>query len=77
MRSSQVTRLGEWSEVLGRDDVARIKARAKRGGPFAYAVARPGLPPAFVLVAEDDAAMQALVKRFAALESVHAGVLTD
>lgn len=77
LRNSRISSLRDWKEILTRNAITGIEARAKRGDAFAYAVIEPKAPPVFVLVAKDDLAMQALVKRFAAAPSVHPGVLTD
>jgi hypothetical protein len=65
--------LDKWSGVVDDKTLRGLRAEAKKGKPFVWMTRRPKAGPLFVLVAPDDAAMNALVGRFAQLTAFHEG----
>ena len=77
VRSADLAALDRFGHVLGRRAATDVRALARRSTSFAFASTEPGQPTTFVFVAPDAKALKALLARFAAVPTMHAGLLTE
>lgn len=77
MKRADIAAIAGWKTILSPSTLAEVPAVARKHASFAYADLPKGKPALFLFVADTNAELTKLVRRFGDLPSLRAGVLID